>query len=79
MAFVAITKIKTFIRVAQWMVMIRKMSTTKIMISIAFQRMHTRPRSDEIAEVRRKRLKGAKEIKCCFSLTIYQDAEEEKE
>ena len=59
--------------------MIRKMSTTKIMISIVSQGMHTRPRSDEIAEVRRKRLKGVKEIKCCFSFTVYQDAEEEKE
>ena len=67
----AITKTKIFTRVPQGMVMIRKMSTTKIMISIVFQRMHTRPRSDEIAEVRRKRFKGAKEIKCCFSLTEY--------
>ena len=66
-----------FCRFCIVMMMMRRM--TIVIEFFTFQGVHTRPRSDEIAEVKRKRFKGATDIKCCFSLIDYQGAEEEKE
>ena len=67
-----------FCRFCIVMMMMRRRMTIVIAF-FTFQGVHTRLRSDEIAEVKWKRFKGAKDIKCCFSLIDYQGAEEEKE